>query len=298
MTRQQPQLVVGASGLVGGALLETAGRRGIPAVGTYHRHAQPGLLQLDIRDAASVNRFVRSVRPGVVHLAAAVGSADLCEVDTAAAAAVNVEGVRNVARAAGSAGAHLVFFSSDYVFDGTAGPYSEDDPVAPICRYGELKVEAEQIVLDAGGLVVRTTVVYGWEEQGKNFVCRLLRTLAAGELLDAPVDQLGSPTYAPNLAEVTLELAARGERGVLHVVGPHRIDRYGFACAAARAFGLDESLIVPVETRMLEQIAPRPLGAGMRPDRAQALLQTRLIGYREGLALMAAQGAVVTELAA
>ena len=290
MRPSRAQLVVGASGLVGGALLAAAGRQGIHAVGTYHRHAQPGLLPLDVRDAAAVARVLGGVRPRVVYLAAAVGSADLCEIDAAAATAVNVDGVRNVAAAAGGSGALLVFFSSDNVFDGSAGPYAEDDLVAPICRYGELKVEAERIVLAAGGLVLRTTVVYGWEEQGKNFVCRLLRTLAAGETLSAPVDQLGSPTYAPNLAEATLELAGRGQRGVLHVVGPDRVDRHGFACAAARAFGLDERLILPVETRSLVQAAPRPLAAGMRPDRAQALLQTRLLGYRDGLALMVAHG--------
>lgn len=286
MSGEGTHLVIGASGLVGGALLHAAAGCDVDVVGTSFRHALPGLRVLDIRSHAHVARLLGEVRPSVVYLAAGIGNAEVCEVDPLRAAQVNVAGVRNVVESTAALGAHLVFFSSDYVFDGAAGPYAEGDAVAPLNRFGELKVAAERIVLEQGGLVVRTTVVYGWEAQGKNFVCRLLRELALGELLAVPIDQVGTPTYAPNLAAATLELAIRRERGVLHVAGPELVDRHRFACAAADVFGFDSSRVVPLQTHLLGQRAVRPLAAGLRVDLARALLDTRLVGYREGLALM------------
>jgi len=101
-----------------------------------------------------------------------------------------------------------------------------------------------------------------------------------------PVDQIGSPTYAPNLAEAVVELATKGIKGLFHIVGPALANRYQFAMAVAQKFNLDPSLIEPVSTAELGQAAPRPLKAGMRVEKAQGILQTRLIDYQEGLQLM------------
>jgi dTDP-4-dehydrorhamnose reductase len=256
-------------------------RSGHDAYGTYQRYAIPGLLPVDIRSRAAVGALVERLRPQVVLLPAALTHVDRCETHPEESIAVNVAPARCLAET----GLRLVFFSSDYVFAGDAGPYRETDVAAPANVYGRHKLLAEE-ALPTDALIARTTVVYGVEAQQKNFVYRLLSTLGAGNTLDVPIDQIGSPTYAPNLADAAVHLIDAGARGIYHIAGPDRVDRYEFARAAARVFGLDEGLLRPVETRDLGQPARRPLDAGLVSDKAQALLPFPLIGYEEGLRRM------------
>ena len=285
------QLIIGASGQVGEHLVRAASDAGFEAIGTYHNHPVLGMQRLDIRSPTEVQSLIAKVRPSVVYLPASLANVDYCELHPEEGYAANVVGVRNVVQCVNDVEAKLVYFSSDYIFDGKTGPYYEDDPANPICEYGRQKLIAEHYVaLHARDyLIVRTTVVYGWERQGKNFVYRLLNTLKAGQVLRVPVDQVGSPTYAPNLARAVVELAISNTKGVYHVVGPERVNRYGFACEAASVFGLDDSLIQAVATNELEQAAPRPLNAGMMVEKADAVLTVPLIGYRGGLRAMASE---------
>lgn len=284
-------LIIGASGLVGEDLVRAAPNAGLEAMGTYHSHPVPDMQRLDIRSRTEVQLLVAKVRPTIVYLPASLANVDYCELHPEEGYATNVVGVCNVVRAVNNVGAKLIYFSSDYIFDGKAGPYRENDPANPICEYGRQKLIAEHYVaLHARDyLIVRTTVVYGWERQGKNFVYRLLNTLEAGQILKVPVDQIGNPTYAPNLAQAVVELALSDARGVYHVVGPERVNRYEFACEAASVFGLDGSLIQPVATSQLGQPAPRPLNAGMVVEKAIAKLSVPLMGYRDGLRAMASE---------
>ena len=286
------ELVIGASGQVGEHLISGLSARGRDVVSTGFLHAGPSRISLDLRDGQAVAGLFGRVAPRVVYLSAALTNVDYCELHPDESYAVNVEGAATVVREANRAGAAVVFFSTDYIFDGASGPYRETDPARPVCVYGLHKLLAEHYVAAhaARRLIVRTTGVYGWESQGKNFVVRLIDALRAGRPLKAPADQTGTPTYAPCLADAVLELVDRGASGVFHVAGSEAASRYEFARAAARAFGLDESLIQPVSTPELAQAAPRPLSGGLDISKAQALLQTELIGYREGLRRMAEEG--------
>jgi dTDP-4-dehydrorhamnose reductase len=158
----------------------------------------------------------------------------------------------------------------------------------PICVYGYQKVLAEHFISlhSHNYLIIRTTVVYGWEQQGKNFVYRLIKALQAQQPIKVPIDQIGNPTYAPNLAQISVALACSDARGVYHVAGLERVNRYEFAVKTATVFGLDASLIRPVTTQELNQAAPRPLNAGMTVDKITATVNTPLIGYLEGLQMM------------
>jgi dTDP-4-dehydrorhamnose reductase len=129
-------------------------------------------------------------------------------------------------------------------------------------------------------------VVYGPEPQGKNFVYQLLRRARAGERMRAPADQVSSPTYNPDLAAASVELAELGRPGVYHVAGPEVLDRHAFARVVCRVFELDEGLLEPVATAALGQLARRPLRAGLRIDRARSALATPLRGPEEGLRAM------------
>lgn len=281
-------LIIGASGLVGGAL-----RSVFPdAVGTYFHNAAPDLVPLDIADPAAVTATIARVAPELILLPAAQPNVDRCETEPEESERINVTGTRNVAEAAARVGACLVYFSTDYVFDGLAGPYEPDAPTHPINVYGRHKLAAEDLVRDivADHLVVRACGVYGYQRSGKNFVMALTRLAAVGEQMRVPSDQWGTPTLADNLAAAVRELALGGRRGIVHPVGPDYLPRIEFARLAAEVFGYDDRFLVPITTPELRQPAARPLRGGVDNRSTQAMLHdTRLVGAREGLELMRQQ---------
>ena len=195
-----------------------------------------------------------------------------CESEPALAEALNARAPAVAAAACRAGGGRTIFLSTEYVFDGAAGPYGEEDPVCPISVYGRTKLEGEWAVLaaDPAALAVRTTVVFSFLPGDKNFLMQLIDRLGAGEVMRVPDDQVSSPTYAPFLAGTIAALL--GEvRGLLHVAGGEVMDRYSFAIRAATALGLDTRLLQPVRTSQLGQRAMRPLQAGLKVARLSAL---------------------------
>jgi dTDP-4-dehydrorhamnose reductase len=267
-------LVIGGPGLVGGSLLRALAATGQEALGTYHSRPQPGMVPLDVTDAASVGDLVQSFRPDVIHLTAALTAVDYCETAEDQARRINVGGAEAVARAARDTDAKLVLYSTEYVFDGTAGPYGEDDPPAPQGAYARSKLDAERAVqaLAPDHLIVRTTVVFDWDPGSKNFAMQVWERLSAGEGMRVPRDQIGNPTLARFLAGATLDLVELDVSGVVDVVGADRVPRSEFAVRLAAALDLDPRLIEPVSTSSLNQIAPRPLDAGLKTERLRSLL--------------------------
>jgi dTDP-4-dehydrorhamnose reductase len=263
-------------------------------VATYATVPYPGLEPLDAADLDAAAAWVKSQRPDVVFYPAGFTWVDGCEKDPGRAYAANLEQPLNLARAAASAGAHFVYFSTDYVFDGANGPYTEESPTSPLSVYGRAKRDAEdalQSELHTSQLTVRTSWVFGPERQGKNFAYQLVRTLSAGKPLVCPSDQISSPSYGPDVAINVVLLAEERQAGLIHVVGPEVIDRVGFARAIAEAFGLDANLIEGKLTSELGQGAPRPLSGGLLTPRldswkvgAMRTLADSLFDFRQVLA--------------
>jgi dTDP-4-dehydrorhamnose reductase len=283
-------LVIGGSGQVGAALERTLVGRGHTAVATHHRMSRPGTVQLDVRDEAATSRVLTDVAPDVVFCPAGLTFVDYCEDHADEAFQANCEAPARAAKLAAKRGAAFVFFSTEYVFDGRDGPYGEDDPVTPLSVYGHSKLDGERAVMAANprALVVRTTVVYGPEPQGKNFIYQLRRRIASGETVKVPADQRSSPTFNVDLANATVELVERACGGVVHVAGPSVIDRYTFARLACDVFDLDVGLVVPVTTADLRQRAARPLNAGLRIERVKRQITTPLRDPAAGLTAMRA----------
>jgi len=281
-------LVVGAGGFVGGYLCQALAESGHQVWGTYHRRHRPGLLPLDIVDREATGALVARVRPDVILHPAAMPDVERCEAFPLESYQVNVTGLGHILDAANAAGARLIHFSSEYVFDGLAGPYSENDTPNPLSAYGRQKLTGEKLVLGRApdALIVRTTVVYGWERRVRNFAGRVIAELRAGRPVKAPRDQISSPTYVADLAQITCELATRGASGLCHVAGAERADRYTFALVVAEIFGLDAGLIIPVFTAELGQKAPRPLSAGLDVGKLSRELGRAPAGFRDGLARM------------
>jgi dTDP-4-dehydrorhamnose reductase len=175
-------------------------------------------------------------------------------------------------------GARLVALSTDYVFDGTAGPYREEDLPNPRGVYARTKRVGEEaaLLLAEDSAVARVAVVYSGRPGAKpTFATQVVEKLSRGEPVNAFSDQQVSPTLARNAAEMALELLLEhGYRGVLHTSGATVVDRVEFARRVAARFGLGGE-IVPVRTADVKLPAPRPLRGGLRVDRAMAMLRAR-----------------------
>lgn len=278
-------LVLGAGGLVGSHVAAAfAGER---VVTTYHRTVPPGGLALEVTDATATRTLIERVAPDVVVLAAAEPWVERCEREPEATRAVNVEAARTVARAARDVGATLVVFSSEYVFDGTRGRYTEEDEVRPLNEYGRQKVALETVAREVPRhLICRTSGIFGWEPARKNFVCQLMDRLRAGHRFTVACDQVITPTYAPDLAQGVRALIDAGTTGVVHVVGPQVVLRHQFAVAVCEAFGLAEDLLDIRRTRDLALAAARPLGAGLADTRFRDLVDVSLRSPQAALADM------------
>jgi dTDP-4-dehydrorhamnose reductase len=277
-------LVVGASGLVGSALMRALA---LDAVGTFHTRTAPGLRALDAADAKALSALISETRSDLVFFPAANPDVEWCEAHPDDAFAANVAPALAALEVARSAGARFVFFSSDYVFDGVAGPYDETAAPAPLSVYGHHKLEVESRVLSAGGTVVRTSTVYGPERPpGKNFVLRVIATLRSGTRLRVPSDQFSTPTWADDLARGACAVASRG--GIWHVAGPDYLPRDRLAALVADVFDLDSSLVEPVATRDLGQLARRPLRGGLRTEKIRRECAVEFLAASEALGRFAA----------
>jgi dTDP-4-dehydrorhamnose reductase len=283
-------LVLGASGQVGAALVLALRSRGHEALGTYAQHPAPAAtLPLDLRDAPAVEQAIASAKPDWILCPAGLSWVDYCEEHPDEAFALNRDAPLAAARLGRRlVGAGFVYYSTDYVFDGHAGPYGEDDVPHPLGVYGRSKLEGERALLAEGPrtLVLRTSVAYGPERQEKNFVYQMLRSFREGRPLRPARDQKASPTYSPDLATATVELCERNLTGLYHVAGPQVLDRLAFSRLICAAFALDAALLRPTLTAELAQKAARPLDGGLRIDRAQSALTVRLRPPTEGLAAM------------
>lgn len=273
MSARKKILVVGASGQLGSLLLEGFKKSGHEVWGTaFSQNPDFSAIRLDLSMKGAAREIVSKIRPDVCVLSGAMTNVDACELDPERAMAINAVSAGDIAEEAGP-GCRVVYLSTEYIFDGEAGPYDEMSKPNPLSVYGKTKLEGERRVLAASdkNLVIRTTVVYSYQPGGKNFIMQLAKKLRSGEEMRIPIDQVSSPTYAPDLASCLEKLVAQEVSGIVNVVGPDLLGRRDFAVRAARLMGLNPGLIQGVLTSALNQKAPRPLKAG--------LLTMKLIGF-------------------
>jgi dTDP-4-dehydrorhamnose reductase len=264
-------LILGSNGQVGRLL--------VPAF-PEHEVRGTSRVDFDIRDRDAVQRAILDIAPDAVILAAGLADADFCEDHPGDAYAVNVDGTRNVAEAA--RGRHFTLFSTDHIFDGKSGPYAEEDKPGPLSVYGRTKFEAERIVraVHLRSLVIRTSLIYAPGDG--SFFSKLLQEK---DPMNCWTDHFGTYTWGPNLAQATAELVIRGETGIWHIVGPGLLNRHEFALKVLRRFGRDTSTLRPVSIHDAPPRAPRPLRAGLRVEKAQAALRTKMLSVDESLEL-------------
>ncbi|MBI4895185.1 MAG: NAD(P)-dependent oxidoreductase [Candidatus Aenigmarchaeota archaeon] len=262
-------LVIGGSGLVG---YEFYRQKKDNYKFTYKSQKINSFIELDATCFEETKKLINKLSPEIVIVTAAMPDVNKCEIEKELAFKTNVGIIENIIKCL-SKKSKIVFFSSDYVFDGNSGPYSEKDKTNPINYYGELKVSCERKIINSGikHLIIRTTGIFGWEMARKNFFYRVFDTLSSGKELFVPNDQFGNPTYVKDLVSTIEKMLNQDCEGIYNVVGEEWIARDNFARNIAKSFGLNDTLIIGKPTKYFKNIAPRPLKAGLRSDKIRKL---------------------------
>ncbi|MBA3450033.1 MAG: dTDP-4-dehydrorhamnose reductase [Chloroflexia bacterium] len=286
--RGQRVLVTGAAGQLGTYLVPALRQSGATIIALGSRPGDGIDVDADLADQAAARRAITGAAPEVIVHAAACTDVDGIERDPARGEQSNARATSNVAEAARDIGAHLVAVSTDMVFPGNGGaPYAEDAPTAPISAYGQSKRESEQAVFaaDRSFAVARTAWLYGGA--GKHFPRTVVTVLRDRGSIEVVADEFGSPTFAADLAQALIQLAAVREGGVFHLVNEGSASRYELARATAELAGFDPGSVHPVSTETF--LSRYPLPAKRPPD---STLRNRrgtekgivLRGWREALA--------------
>ena len=223
---------------------------------------------LDLTDRAAVRQACEDFRPDLILHGGAYTAVDNCEADPDLAFAVNALGTRWITEGASAVGAHVVYVSTDYVFDGTSTrPYVEWDLPRPVSVYGRSKLGGEQEVHAAPSwTVVRTAWVSG--AHGANMVKTVLRLGSGDGPLRFVDDQHGCPTFTADLAQAIVRLGVDRRSGTFHVTNQGETTWFGFVQATMEAAGFDANRVVPIATSELDPPRPAPRPANSRLDNA------------------------------
>jgi dTDP-4-dehydrorhamnose reductase len=253
----------------------------------------------DLSDPAAVARTVLQVRPDIVVNAAAYTAVDKAESDPQLARTINADAPAAIARAAQEIGAGLVHYSTDYVFDGSGTrPWKESDPTAPLGVYGRTKLEGEQRIAEAlpRHLVLRTSWVYA--ARGGNFARTMLRLAREREELKVVDDQVGAPTGADLLADLTAHAirgwsAASDARGIFHVAAAGETSWHGYARfvvgkaqQAGQILKADAQRVLPIPSSAFPTPARRPHNSRLDTARFRATFGLVLPPWEQGVARM------------
>ncbi|AEG17590.1 dTDP-4-dehydrorhamnose reductase [Methanobacterium paludis] len=279
--------ITGGSGLLGSKFKYIAGSK-YEIVTTHHKNPGENSVLFDITDENDVMNKITSLNPDAVIHAAALTNVDYCEDHPKEAWNVNAKGTDNIAKACEKTGSKLTYVSTDFVFDGERGMYSEEDKTNPLGYYASTKLEGEEFIRqydDLNYAIARVSVLYGWHTR-MNFVTWVIDELKNGNEINIVTDQYNSPTLADNAAEAMIKIFEKDKTGIYHTVGDERINRFDFARNIAEVFDLDSSLINPTKSTNFVQKAKRPKDSSLNVEKVQRDLGIKMLNTTEGLNYM------------
>lgn len=269
-------LITGARGQLGGEF-QKALEKSDHTVAAFDREG------LDISDSHVVNDVITEHNPDVVINCASYNLVDKAEEDFDTACGVNAAGVRHLAVACKKRNILLVHYSSDYVFDGTKEDfYTEEDEPNPVSRYGESKLQGEQLLKQEADkfLLFRVSWVFG--EGKSNFLHRLSEWARKNRILKIVTDQVSVPTYTEDIVNVTMFALNKGLRGMYHLTNSGYASRYEFARYYIEQMGMD-NLVMPVTSDYFTSPAKRPYFSAMSNKKLSQALNVDIPDWKLGV---------------
>ncbi len=252
-------------------------------------------FSLDIADQAAVENLILETKPDVIIHTAAMTQVDDCEKEKETCTLMNVKAVAHFINACEkySKNTHFIHLSTDFIFDGTAGPYTEEDKPNPLSFYGESKLDAEKIV-QASNLtwsIVRTILIYGIAENmsRSNIILWTKKSLEEGKTIQVVDDQWRTPTLAEDLAVGCMLVAEKRAKGIFNISGEELLTPFEMSMRTADYFGLDKSLIIKTDGSQFTQLAQRPPRTGFIIEKAKKELSYQPHSFEEGIAILEKQ---------
>lgn len=293
-------LITGSNGLLGQKLVDllavnenydtfatARGENRLSVSGGY------SYLEMDVTSAGDVDRVLTHVKPDVIIHTAAMTNVDQCELEKDACWELNVTAVEILIDACKKHNIFLEHVSTDFIFDGTSGPYSEEDEPNPVSFYGWSKYAAEKAVMhsDIHWAIARTVLVYGiaHDMSRSNIILWVKKSLEERKSIKVVTDQFRTPTLAEDLAMGCFLIADQRAEGVFHISGKDFLTPYEMAIMTADYFSLDQSLISPTDASAFTQPARRPPRTGFDLKKSRNVLGYEPHTFREGIALLAKQ---------
>jgi len=281
--------ITGASGLLGRAVLAAFQQSQWTVLGSAFSRVREGLVRVDICQKEEIIKMIQEFKPTCIIHCAAQRFPDKVDKDLEGTLKLNVEATKNLAVLAANAGITMIYISTNYVFDGTKPPYSEEDETNPLNTYGQTKLDGEKVTLEAssGHIVLRVPVLYGPVEYlGESSVTVLLESLLNSEKKSLSDYEIRFPSHVDDIASVCLslsELKATNSKigGIFQWGGKERMTKYGMISHISEVFQLSKEHITP--DRNAIPGAPRPHNAQLSNAKLEKLAIGKHTPFREGI---------------
>ncbi|MBK6914695.1 MAG: dTDP-4-dehydrorhamnose reductase [Ignavibacteriales bacterium] len=250
------------------------------------RNIDYAICDISIRD--DIKNLILNFYPDVVVHTAAFTNVDLSEKEREQCWKINVKAVEYITEACRVLGNHLIHISTDYIFDGTSGPYNENAPPNPLGYYARTKLASENVLRMSGVdfTIIRTNVLYGIADSRPDFVRWVINKLKSNDKINIVTDQINNPTFIDDMVQAISKIIEFKKYGVYNIGGSEFISRYDFALKIADFFNLNRDLIFAIVTKDLNQPARRPLKSGLIITKAQAELNYKPYTIDEALTRM------------
>jgi dTDP-4-dehydrorhamnose reductase len=283
-------LITGAGGLLGRKVAQLALEKGHDVYSLYREHPTSfgRQIQVDLMNQSEISEAITKLKPEAIIHSAACTDVDGCETNHELAWKINAEATKQIAIESTRINSQLIYVSTDYVFDGERGYYTEEDETNPLSYYGYTKLKGEEFTKEHATewCIARPSVLYGWLDYKQNFATWLINSLNQKKEVRVLEDQFVSPTLNTNLAGMLLEITERKKLGILHTAGGTRVSRHEYALRLAEVFNLNKDLIKPAKMDEMSWKAKRPKDSSLNVNKTAALLNKKPLTLDQAFEIM------------
>jgi len=293
MSNQKKILITGATGKIAEAIARILKAETDYSIllqsSTAGSLVMPGwakFFPVAITDLKGLKSVCYDEKPDIIVNTAGFNNIGKCEADKKTARDINTGVVENLVKICKVLESHLITLSSEQIFDGARGPYTEDDKPNPVNYYGKSKLAAENVCIieKIKHTIIRTTGVYGYSSHKKpDFVTSLLETLDSNKEFSAATDQFSNPVYSEDIAQAILKIILKGRTGIYNAGGGEWLSTYEFARKTAKLFGLSDELIKPTKYNEIYPSLHLPVKAGLVNLKSETDLGIRFSNLENGI---------------